>query len=66
MKKEFMEEALRLARLSYDDGEVPVGAVVTIGDKIIGRGRNRREKGRNALYHAEIQAIDEACKRLGG
>ena len=61
-----MEEALRLARLSYDDGEVPVGAVVTIGDKIIGRGRNRREKGRNALYHAEIQAIDEACKRLGG
>ena len=36
MKKEFLEEALRLARLSYDDGEVPVGAVVTIGDKIIG------------------------------
>ena len=61
-----MEEALRLARESARMGEVPVGAVVVIGDKIIGRGLNRREKGRNALYHAEIQAIDEACKRLGG
>lgn len=66
MKRIFMEEALRLARESALLGEVPVGAVVVIGDKIIGRGLNRREKGRNALYHAEIQAIDEACKRLGG
>lgn len=66
MKAEFMNEALRLARESALMGEVPVGAVVVIGDKIIGRGLNRREKGRNALYHAEIQAIDEACKRLGG
>ncbi len=66
MFNEFMLEALSLAREAYDDGEVPVGAVVTIGNKIIGRGRNKREKGKNALYHAEIEAIDEACKRLGG
>ncbi len=61
-----MEEALRLSKQAASEGEVPVGAVVAIGNKIIGRGTNRREKGRNALYHAEIEAIDEACKRLGG
>ena len=61
-----MREALLLARQAFDEGEVPVGAVVTIGNKIIGRGRNRREKGKNALYHAEIEAINEACRRLGG
>ncbi len=61
-----MLEALRLAREAAENGEVPVGAVVTIGDKIIGRGLNCREKNKNALCHAEIQAIDQACKRLGG
>jgi tRNA(Arg) A34 adenosine deaminase TadA/S-ribosylhomocysteine lyase LuxS involved in autoinducer biosynthesis len=66
MKKDFMCEALRLAEEAALNGEVPVGAVVTIGDKIIGRGRNCRESERNALCHAEIQAIDEACRRLGG
>lgn len=66
MKKEFMNEALRLAELAFLEGEVPVGAVVTIGNKIIGTGRNRREKGKNALHHAEIEAINKACKRLGG
>ena len=66
MKQKFMNEALRLAELAALEGEVPVGAVVTIGNKIIGTGRNRREKGKNALHHAEIQAINEACKRLGG
>ncbi len=63
---DFMEEALRLARESARMGEVPVGAVVTIGNKIIGRGKNYREKGKNALHHAEIEAINQACKRLGG
>ena len=66
MNTDFMLEALSLARLAYEDGEVPVGAVVTIGNKVIGRGRNKREKGHNALYHAELEAIDQACKRLGG
>ncbi len=66
MKEYFMNEALRLGKLSAEEGEVPVGAVVTIGNKIIGRGRNRREKVKNALHHAEIEAINEACSRLGG
>lgn len=63
---EFMKEALLLAREAFDDGEVPVGAVVVRKGEVVGRGRNRREKGKNALYHAEIEAIDNACKALGG
>ncbi len=66
MNEKFMIEALRQAELAFNEGEVPVGAVVTIGDKIIGYGRNRREKEKNALCHAEIEAINEACRRLGG
>ena len=63
----YMAEALALARAAAEDGEVPVGAVIVWDDgRIVGRGRNRREKGKNALYHAEIEAIDEACKALGG
>lgn len=61
-----MTEALRLAREAADEGEVPVGAVVVCAGKIVGRGRNRREKGKNALAHAELEAIDEACRSLGG
>ena len=62
----FMEEALRLAGEAAEEGEVPVGAVIVKDGKIIGRGRNRREKIKNALAHAEIEAINEACVALGG
>jgi len=62
----FMTEALSLAREAFDDSEVPVGAVVVRDGEIVGRGRNRREKSGNALSHAEIEAIDEACRKLGG
>lgn len=62
----FMAKALELARQAADEGETPVGAVIVKGDEIVGTGRNRREKGKNALYHAEIEAIDNACKKLGG
>lgn len=62
----FMAEALALAREAAAEGEVPVGAVVVKDGIVIGRGRNRRELGRNALAHAEIEAIDEACRTLGG
>lgn len=58
--------ALELAKESALEGEVPVGAVIVKDGKIIAQGRNRREKGKNALYHAEIEAIDNACKALGG
>ena len=61
-----MERALALAREAYEDGEVPVGAVVVRKGEIVGEGRNRREKGKNALCHAELEAIDSACRRLGG
>lgn len=61
-----MQQALELAKISAAEGEVPVGAVIVKGDEIVGTGRNRREYGKNALYHAEIEAIDNACKTLGG
>lgn len=66
MDKEFMYKALELAREAADEGEVPVGAVIVRDKKIIAQGRNRRESEKNALYHAEIEAIDNACKTLGG
>ena len=62
----FMEEALKLAKEAFDDGEVPVGCVIVRKDEIVGRGRNRREKDKSALAHAEIEAIGEACRNLGG
>ena len=62
----FMDEALKLAAEAAAEGEVPVGCVIVRGDEIVGRGRNRREKGKTALAHAEIEAIGEACARLGG
>lgn len=61
-----MKEALNLAALAAENGEVPVGAVVVKGDEIVGRGYNRREGDKNALAHAEMIAIDEACRTLGG
>lgn len=66
MDERMMERALKLAQDAFDDGEVPVGAVVVRKGEIVGEGRNRREKGKNALYHAELEAIDNACKHLGG
>ena len=62
----FMEEALALARQAYEAGEVPVGCVVVRKGQIVGRGRNRREGDKSALAHAEIEAIGEACRNLGG
>lgn len=63
----YMSIALKLAGEAAAEGETPVGAVVVRADGFIaGRGRNRREKSRNALCHAEIIAIDEACRTLGG
>ncbi len=64
--EEYMHEALLLAKKAFEMGEVPVGAVAVWEGKIVGRGMNRRETDKNALRHAEIMAIDEACKNLGG
>lgn len=61
-----MREALALAADAADEGEVPVGAVVVKDGAVIASGRNRRELGKNALAHAEIEAIHNACTLLGG
>ena len=66
MDEVFMVEALKLAREAFDEGEVPVGCVIVRGAEIVGRGRNRREGVKNALAHAELEAINDACRRLGG
>lgn len=62
----FMDQAIELAKEAAKEGEVPVGAVVVIDGRIVGSGRNRRETDKNALAHAEIEAINEACKTLSG
>ena len=62
----FMQAAIEQAMLAAGEDEVPVGAVIVKDGEIISRGRNRRELGKNALYHAETEAIDNACKALGG
>ena len=62
--EQWMREAL--AREAAADGEVPIGCVITAGNRIVGRGRNRRECGKTALAHAELEAIGEACRVLGG
>ena len=66
MTEAFMQQAIALAQQAAALGEVPVGAVVVKDGVVIGRGFNRREIGKNALAHAELEAIDEACRTLGG
>ncbi len=62
--EKFIREAMKLANKSALEGEVPVGAIIVKDDKIIARGRNRREVTGNAILHAEIQAIQKACRKL--
>jgi len=64
--EEAMRRALTLAAKAAGEGEVPVGCVITRGDEIIGEGRNRRESAADALAHAEIEAIRQACAAVGG
>lgn len=64
--QELMLAALQEARIAFEAGEVPVGAVIAKDGEIIARAHNLRENGKNALYHAEVMAIDEACRTLGG
>ena len=61
----FMKVALEMAREAYNDGEVPVGAVIVKDNIIIAKGRNRREKEKNALLHAEIDAINNVSLIYG-
>ena len=65
MNSAFMQKALQLAREAFLSGEVPVGAVIVKDGKIIATGKNEREQKQNALSHAEIEAINNACSALG-
>ncbi len=65
MDRKFMKEAIALANEAKNNGEVPVGAVIVKAGEIIATGRNMREVKQNALSHAEIEAINNACKVLG-
>ena len=64
--REFMMQALELAKEAAAEGEVPVGCIITRNGEVVGRGRNRRERGKSALCHAELEAIGQACETLGG
>lgn len=63
-KEYFMEQALKEARKALSKKEVPIGAIIVKNEKIIARGHNLRETKMNSLKHAEIIAIDKACRRL--
>ncbi len=62
----YMREAIKLAKIARDEDEVPVGALVVRGGEIIARAYNKREQSKCATYHAEIVAIEEACRVMGG
>ena len=64
LQKAYMEEAYKLAMKAMEYNEVPIGCVIVYEDRIIGRGYNKRNMTGNALNHAEIIAINEACKEL--
>ncbi len=63
MDIKFMKAALKCANKAADEGEVPIGAVVVCDGKIISRGYNKRTKRQIATAHAEIEAIEKACKK---
>ena len=63
--EKYMRLALGLAKKAALADEVPVGCVVIFDGKIVGRGKNARETKQNALCHAEITAIEQACKKIG-
>ena len=60
----YMNEALKEAKKAYKKGEVPIGAIVVKNNKIISRGYNQKEKNKIATHHAEILAINKACKKI--
>ena len=60
----YLDEAIKQAKIAFKKNEVPIGAVIVKDNKIIAKAYNLREKKQNALYHAEIIAINKACKKL--
>ena len=66
MHEEYMALALDLAKQAAAEGEVPVGAVIVKDGKVVGKGRNSTETDKDPTCHAEVKAIREAAKTLGG
>ena len=64
-EEKFMRAAIRIAQKGLAEGEVPIGAVVVYENKVVARGYNRRARLQLASAHAEMMAIDKACKRFG-
>ena len=64
-EEKFMKAAIKIAQKGLKEGEVPIGAVVVYEDKVVARGYNRRAKLQLASAHAEMMAIDKACKKFG-
>ena len=64
-KIKFMKEALKRAKKGLAQGEVPVGAVIVHEGRVVSSGYNRRTKTQTAISHAEMYAIDRACKKFG-
>ena len=64
-EEKFMRAAIKAAKRGLSEGEVPIGAVVVYEDKVVSRGYNRRAKLQLASAHAEMMAIDKACKKFG-
>lgn len=65
MEKEYINKIYDLAKMSYDIDEIPVGAIIVREDKIIASGINTRQSGKSVVGHAEINAIESACKVVG-
>lgn len=65
MEKEFINKIYDLAKMSNDNDEVPVGAIIVRNNVIIGEGINNRESSKSVIGHAEINAIENACSNLG-
>ena len=65
MKEYFMKKAYCEAKKAYKNDEIPVGCVIVCENEIVACGYNKKERKNNALMHAEIIAIDKACKKLG-
>ena len=63
--EEYMRQAMELAGQAAREGDVPVGCVIVRGGQVVGRGRNRREEHGDATAHAELEAIRDACEKLG-
>ena len=65
MDEKYMQEALKEANLALHKDEVPIGAVIVYQDQLIAHAHNIKEEKNNALCHAEIIAIDQACQYIG-